>query len=206
MRVLPAVLLIGLILVNSVGSQQKADEPRMTSQTSDSDLIVLNVTVIDKSDQLAIGLNKSAFTIYDNDVPQAITFAENKDVPLSVGIIYDMSGSMAPLRADERKAREALKLGLAKFIQSSNSSNEYFLIGFNKNVKLLSDWTSCAVRSMRRRGSRHARRRSAPRGRTFHSPSPSSFIPPESTAACSGPARRRPSRAPGEAARRRRVG
>lgn len=140
MRILYAVLFLSLILVGLVNAQ-KAEKTHLTSQSSDAGLIMLNVTVTDKSDRIAVGLDKPAFTVYDNNVPQEITFFDNKDVPLSVAIIYDMSGSMAPVRADEGKIREIIKTGLVRFIQSSNASNEYFLIGFNQKVELLSDWT-----------------------------------------------------------------
>lgn len=138
MRILYSLLFLSLILVSTV-NPQKAEKTNLNSQNSDAGLIMLNITVTE-SDRIAVGLDKSAFSVYDNNVQQEITFFDNKDVPLSVAIIYDMSGSMAP-QAHARKLQETMKTGLARFIQSGNAANEYFLIGFNQKVELLSDWT-----------------------------------------------------------------
>lgn len=140
MRILYAVLFLSLILVSFVNAQ-KAEKTNPDSPSSDARFVLLNITVTEKSDRLAVGLDKSAFAVYDNNVQQEITFFDNKDVPLSVAIICDMSGSMVPLQADVRKLQEVMKIGLARFIQSGHASNEYFLIGFNQKVELLSDWT-----------------------------------------------------------------
>ncbi|MEJ7712341.1 MAG: hypothetical protein WKF84_21410 [Pyrinomonadaceae bacterium] len=70
------------------------------------------------------GLDKSAFTITDDKVQQDITFFSDNDSPVSVGVVFDVSGSM---NGDKiARAREAL----SKFIQTSHDQDEYFLIGF----------------------------------------------------------------------------
>lgn len=100
-----------------------------------TDLITLTVTVTDTYGRYVSGLSKNAFSLFDQKLPQEITFFSDDDSPVSVGVIFDVSGSMG---GDKIKhAREAL----SKFIQTSHNSDEYFLIGFNSRAQLLLDKT-----------------------------------------------------------------
>lgn len=100
-----------------------------------TDLITLNVTVTDSYGRYVKGLDKSAFTILDDKAPQEITHFTDDDTPVSVGVIFDVSGSM---NGDKiARAREAL----SRFIQTSHDQDEYFLIGFNSRAQLLLDRT-----------------------------------------------------------------
>src|SRR5687767_2018437 len=87
-----------------------------------TDLITLTVTVTDTYGRYVSGLSKSAFAVYDNKLQQEITFFSDDDSPVSVGVIFDVSGSMSGDKV--KRARDAL----AKFIQTSHDSDEYFLI------------------------------------------------------------------------------
>lgn len=100
-----------------------------------TDLITLNVVVTDSRGQMVSGLTKSAFTVLDNKVPQQITFFSDTDTPASIGIIFDMSGSMTGSKIN--RARESL----SRFIQTSHELDDYFLIGFSSRPQLLMDWT-----------------------------------------------------------------
>jgi Ca-activated chloride channel family protein len=100
-----------------------------------TDLITLTVTVTDTYGRYVSGLSKKAFTILDEKQPQEITFFSDDDSPVSVGVIFDVSGSMSGEKI--KNAREAL----SKFIQTSHNSDEYFLIAFNSRAQLLLDKT-----------------------------------------------------------------
>src|SRR5688572_12376445 len=100
-----------------------------------TDLITLTVTVTDTYGRYVSGLSKSAFAVYDNKQQQEITFFSHDDSPVSVGVIFDVSGSMSGDKV--KRARDAL----AKFIQTSHDSDEYFLIAFNSRAQLLNDRT-----------------------------------------------------------------
>jgi Ca-activated chloride channel family protein len=100
-----------------------------------SDLITLTVTVTDNYGRYVSGLDQKAFSILDEKVPQEITFFSDDDAPVSVGVIFDVSGSMSGEKI--RRAREAL----SRFIGTSHDSDEYFLIGFNSRAQLLLDKT-----------------------------------------------------------------
>lgn len=111
---------------------EPGDDGRLVVNT---DLITLTVTVTDGYGRYVSGLGKSAFTILDDKLPQEISFFSDDDAPVSVGILFDVSGSMSGDKI--RRAREAL----SHFIQTSHNSDEYFLIGFNSRAQLLLDKT-----------------------------------------------------------------
>jgi Ca-activated chloride channel family protein len=100
-----------------------------------TDLITLTVTVTDNYGRYVSGLSKNAFAVLDDKQPQDITFFSDDDAPVSVGVIFDVSGSMSGDKI--RRARDAL----ANFIQTSHNSDEYFLIAFNSRAQLLLDKT-----------------------------------------------------------------
>jgi Ca-activated chloride channel family protein len=100
-----------------------------------TDLITFTVTVTDTYGRYVSGLGKNAFTVLDEKKPQEITFFSDDDSPVSVGVIFDVSGSMSGDKV--KRARDAL----SKFIQTSHDSDEYFLIAFNQRAQLLLDKT-----------------------------------------------------------------
>ncbi len=109
--------------------------PGTDIEVINTDLITFTVTVTDTYGRFVSGLNKNAFTVLDDKKPQEITFFSDDDSPVSVGVIFDVSGSMSGDKV--KRARDAL----AKFIQTSHNSDEYFLIAFNSRAQLLLDRT-----------------------------------------------------------------
>jgi Ca-activated chloride channel family protein len=102
---------------------------------TNTDLITITVTVTDTYGRYVSGLGKGAFTILDEKKPQEITYFSDDDSPVSVGVIFDVSGSMGGDKI--KRARDAL----SKFIQTSHNMDEYFLIAFNSRAQLLLDKT-----------------------------------------------------------------
>jgi Ca-activated chloride channel family protein len=102
---------------------------------TNTDLITFTVTVTDIYGRFVSGLGQNAFSIMDDKVPQDITFFSDEDSPVSVGILFDVSGSMSGEKV--RRARDAL----GHFVQTSHDRDEYFLIGFNSRAQLLMDRT-----------------------------------------------------------------
>ena len=111
---------------------KELDRPELIINT---DLVTFTVTVTDTYGRYVSGLNKSAFSVFDDKLPQDISFFSDDDAPVSVGVIFDVSGSMSGDKI--RRAREAL----SRFIQTSHNSDEYFLIAFNSRAQLLLDRT-----------------------------------------------------------------
>jgi len=102
---------------------------------TNTDLVSFNVTVTDIYGRFVSGLSKNAFSIFDEKSQRDITFFSDEDAPVSVGILFDVSGSMSGDKV--HRARDAL----AHFIQTSHDRDEYFLIGFNSRAQLLMDRT-----------------------------------------------------------------
>ncbi len=100
-----------------------------------SDLVTVTVTVTDTYGRFVSGLERSAFSVTDDKLPQEITFFSDEDAPVSLGILFDVSGSMSGDKIN--RAREAL----ARFVETSHERDEYFLVGFNDRAQLLLDRT-----------------------------------------------------------------
>lgn len=100
-----------------------------------TDLVTLTLTVTDQYGRYVSGLNKNAFTVIDNNQEQEITFFSDTDAPISIGILFDVSGSMNGEKI--QRARKALE----RFINTSHPMDEYFLIAFNTRAQLLLDRT-----------------------------------------------------------------
>jgi Ca-activated chloride channel family protein len=114
--------------------QQQGREAGET-EIVNTDLITLTVTVTDTYGRYVSGLDQKAFKVFEDKEEQEIEFFSDDDAPVSVGVIFDVSGSMSGDKI--RKAREAL----SRFIQTSHDSDEYFLIAFNSRAQLLLDKT-----------------------------------------------------------------
>ena len=89
---------------------------------TNTDLISFNVTITDQYGRFVTGLPKSAFTVLDDKQPQEITFFSDEDAPVSLGIVFDLTGSMSGDKV--KRAREALD----HFFETSCEGDEYFLI------------------------------------------------------------------------------
>ncbi|MDT4955506.1 MAG: Ca-activated chloride channel [Acidobacteriota bacterium] len=128
---LPVAFNIPIVAQQTPNSTEQIAIPR-----PDADSIVLPVTVMDKRDNYIDGLGKNAFAIYENKVQREITFFDGGDRPLSIGIIFDLSGSMT-----SHKQLPAAWNGLLRFIGLSHSDNEYFVIAFADRPVLRIGWT-----------------------------------------------------------------
>jgi Ca-activated chloride channel family protein len=101
---------------------------------SEVDLVLVPVTVTDPMDRLVTGLDKENFAIFEGKEKQQIRHLSSEDAPISVGIIFDMSGSMADKM---EKAKEAV----VQFMQTANPQDEFFIVGFSDRPQLLSGFT-----------------------------------------------------------------
>lgn len=101
----------------------------------DVNMVLLNVTVTDPWDRMVTGLEPVNFEVFDEKVEQHIASFSSEDVPISVGLIFDSSGSMS---GKIRKSEEAV----LQFFKTSNPQDEFMLINFNDNPNLVSGFTS----------------------------------------------------------------
>jgi Ca-activated chloride channel family protein len=101
----------------------------------DVNLVLVPATVTDSMNRLVTGLEKENFEIYDNNVGQAIKSFSSEDAPVTIGIVFDLSGSMSSKYARARRA-------LSEFLRTSNPQDEFFVVGFNDRPAVIVDYTS----------------------------------------------------------------
>jgi Ca-activated chloride channel family protein len=99
------------------------------------DLVMMYASVFDQKDRFISGLKKEDFTLYEDGAKQEIAYFSQIDIPVTIGIVLDLSGSMEGKMEQVNRAARA-------FIQSSNPKDQVFLIGFNDEVDLLQGFTS----------------------------------------------------------------
>jgi Ca-activated chloride channel homolog len=120
---------------------------------TDVDLALVNVTVTDPFNRLVTGLDPDNFRVFEDNTEQEIVSFSSEDVPISIGVIFDFSGSMAN-KVD--KAREAA----VQFFKTANPQDEFFLVSFNERAELTSAFTN-SVEDLQSR-----MMMTAPKGRT----------------------------------------
>ncbi len=101
----------------------------------DVDLVLVPVTVTDPMNRLVTGLEKDNFLLTDSGQPQEIKHFSSEDAPISLGVIFDISGSMAN-KID--KSRDAV----VEFFKTANPEDEFFLVTFSEKPEVLADFTT----------------------------------------------------------------
>ena len=117
-----------------VGQVAKGGNGRYTL-TQDAYEVLLNASVLDGSGRTVQTLTQGAFRVYEDGVPQTINSFRHEDLPVSIGLLIDNSGSMYDkLQAVEKAAVDLVKL--------SNPKDEEFLVDFNSEAFIDQDFTS----------------------------------------------------------------
>jgi VWFA-related protein len=151
MRTLLAMGLISTVFAVSAKAQQ--DGPAITprvrvhnSETAetvidrkaniriDTTLVLIPVTVTDPMGRFVTGLDKENFKVTEDKIEQEITQFSSEDAPLSVGVVFDTSGSMGDKLAKSRQA-------VAQFMRTANPQDEFFLVQFNDRPELMVPFT-----------------------------------------------------------------
>jgi Ca-activated chloride channel homolog len=101
----------------------------------DVNMVLVPVTVTDPMNRLVTGLERENFQVFDNDMQQVIKSFATDDAPLTIGIVFDLSGSMSSKFVRARKA-------LSEFLRTCNPKDEFFVVGFNDRPAVLVDYTS----------------------------------------------------------------
>ncbi|MFQ5817502.1 MAG: VWA domain-containing protein [Terriglobia bacterium] len=146
MKAIRRYALIGALLLAAIGrassvpvrsqSGEQSPDPRPPFRV-DVDLVLVTVTVTDPFNRLVTGLESQHFKILEDKQPQEILYFSNEDAPISLGVIFDISGSMGQAGKLER-ARQAT----VQFFKTANPSDEFFVITFSDDPELLVDFTS----------------------------------------------------------------
>ena len=130
-RTIATVLLVLLAL--STARSQKPNSTNFTIKV-DVDLTLLNVTVADTQDRRVTGLQAQHFQVWEDKIEQQIEYFSSEEMPVSLGILLDVSGSM------EDKI-SAAKNAVVTFLKIGNPEDEYFLIQFNDQPYVVQDFT-----------------------------------------------------------------
>ncbi len=124
---------------NSAAKAEAEVDPSLRTHTKpirvDVELVLVPVTITDSMNRLVTGLEKENFILLDNGEKQAIQHFSSEDAPISLGVIFDTSGSMSN---KIEKARAAV----VEFFKTANPEDEFFLIAFNEKPSLICDFTN----------------------------------------------------------------
>ncbi|HEV8132806.1 MAG TPA: VWA domain-containing protein [Acidobacteriota bacterium] len=135
---LPLIILAACIAGFSAGDKSDVKTvQRRTTFRAGVDMVVLRAAVTDPLNRYVTGLEKQHFKVFDNKVEQAISHFSNDDAALSVGVIFDRSGSMADKIVNAKNS-------VVRFLEKGTMQDEYFLVTFNDQVSLAQDFTSKA--------------------------------------------------------------
>lgn len=114
-------------------------EPPQESRRADlrvnKTLVLINVTVTDPLNRFVTGLEREHFRLFEDKVEQNITDFSSDDAPISIGLVFDTSGSMGPKLQQSRMAAK-------EFFKTANPSDEFFLVQFNDRPELSVPFTT----------------------------------------------------------------
>lgn len=121
-------------LKKSPDAEESPDASRRSNIRIDTTVVLVPVSVTDPLNRFVTGLEKEHFKVFEDKIEQHISQFSSEDAPLSVGIVFDTSGSMG---AKLQKARQAV----AQFLKTANPEDEFFLVQFNDRPNLVMPFT-----------------------------------------------------------------
>jgi Ca-activated chloride channel homolog len=101
----------------------------------DVDLVLVPVTITDPMNRLVTGLEKENFELYEGNAKEEIRSFSSEDAPVSLGVIFDSSGSMS---SKMDRAKDAV----LEFFKTANPQDEFFMITFSDEPEVVNDFTS----------------------------------------------------------------
>jgi Ca-activated chloride channel family protein len=122
----------GPVVLPEDGSETKIEKGRVLR--TETEMALVNVTVTDPLGRLVTGLERDNFRVYENGEEQEIVKFATEDAPVSIGVIFDMSGSMGDKIDKSRSAA-------VQFFRTANPQDEFFLVNFNDRAQLVSQFT-----------------------------------------------------------------
>jgi Ca-activated chloride channel homolog len=123
------------VLVFCAGFAAAQSESRPPTFNSTTTLVLVPATVTDGSNRFLLGLQKKDFHLFEDGVEQTISQFASEDAPLSVGLVFDTSGSMG---LKVRKSRDAA----IQFLKTLNAQDEAFLVEFGDKADLTQEFTN----------------------------------------------------------------
>jgi len=131
-----SVVLLALGLVWSADARAQQPTPAQRSDDyrirRDVNLVVLHATVLDGRGRFVPDLRQENFRVFEDKIEQKISIFKREDIPVSVGLVIDNSGSM-------RDKRERVNTAALTFVKTSNPDDEVFVVNFNEDYYLDTD-------------------------------------------------------------------
>ncbi len=124
-----------LVQPSKTRRSKKALKTRQRPIQVDVNVVLVTVTVTDPLNRLVTGLEKEHFRVFENKREQEVQHFSSEDVPISLGVVFDASGSMSNKMGKSRMAA-------LEFFKSANPKDEFFLVDFNDRPRLMSDFTT----------------------------------------------------------------
>lgn len=121
----------------TVGPTQPENSQRIEKGKSlhaETDIALVNVSVTDPYGRLVTGLEQENFRVFEDNVEQEIVRFSSEDVPISIGVIFDMSASMTD-------KIEKSRLAAVQFFRTANPQDEFLLVNFNDRAQLANTFT-----------------------------------------------------------------
>src|SRR6202167_3277827 len=115
--------------------QQSPDENGTFVIRKDVDEVLLHATVVDDKQHIVTNLDRTDFSVFEDGKPQTIVSFRHEDIPVSMGIVIDNSGSM-------REKRTKVNQAALNLVRSSNPQDEVFVVNFNDEYYLDQDFTN----------------------------------------------------------------
>jgi Ca-activated chloride channel homolog len=128
MRLLSSAAIAAVLLALPGASQESSTEGTATFRT-DTRLVVLHATVVDRGGKLIPDLKQEAFTVFENGQPQELKIFRREDIPVSFGLVIDNSGSM-------RGRRKQVETAALELVKGSKRLDEAYIVNFNDDAFL----------------------------------------------------------------------
>jgi len=135
MRLRSSILALSCCLAVAQTPPAKAAPDEDATFSVGTRLVVLPISVSDKNGKLITDLQQKSFKVYENGVEQPIKLFKREDVPVSLGIIIDNSGSM-------REKRQKVETASMDLVKASNPQDEVFIVNFNDEAYLDVEFTN----------------------------------------------------------------
>jgi Ca-activated chloride channel family protein len=132
------IVVLLTVMVSLVLHAQNPETPQAPVQKSlkvDVELVTVNATVTDAQNRVITGLDKEHFRVWEDKFEQKIEYFNAEDVPVSIGMVFDLSGSMKDKIATAREAA-------VTFLNSGNPQDEYFLVTFSNRPEVAEEFTT----------------------------------------------------------------
>jgi Ca-activated chloride channel family protein len=131
---IPMAHLLTMLLSAALAAPQTDARPQRPVKI-DVDLVLVNASVTDSDGHAVTGLDKNRFHVWEDKVEQEIQYFSAEEVPVSVGIIFDVSSSMEDKISVARDA-------LTTFLKTGSPEDEYAVVEFNTRPQVTQDFTS----------------------------------------------------------------